>query len=103
MERVKNFPRNRKSEAPPFPLTVEEAQLLLNAAKPSVLPFIAIGMFAGLRSAERNELNWKDVHLGVAEPYIDLSAKIAKTRSPSYSAYPAVADSLPGSLCEVRR
>jgi integrase len=79
MERVKNFPRNKKSEAPPFPLTVEEAQLLLNAAEPSVLPFIAIGMFAGLRSAERNELNWKDVHLGVAEPYIDLSAKIAKT------------------------
>jgi integrase len=79
MERVKNFPRNKKSEAPPFPLTVEEAQLLLNAAEPSVLPFIAIGMFAGLRSAERNELNWKDVHLGVAEPYIGLSAKIAKT------------------------
>jgi hypothetical protein len=74
---------------------------LLNAAEPSVLPFIAIGMFAGLRSAERNELNWKDVHLGVAEPYIDLSAKIAK--SPSYSAYLAVADGLPGSLCEVRR
>jgi integrase len=52
---------------------------LLNAAEPSVLPFIAIGMFAGLRSAERNELDWCDIHMEGAEPYIDLSAEIAKT------------------------
>ena len=76
---VKNFKRNKASEAPPFPLSVEEAQRLLNAAEPSVLPFIAVGMFAGLRSAERNELDWKDIHLVGPEPYIDLSAKIAKT------------------------
>jgi integrase len=76
---VKNFPRNKKSEAPPFPLSPEEAVRLLSSAEPSVLPFIAIGMFAGLRSAERNELNWKDIHLDGPEPYIDLSAKIAKT------------------------
>ena len=56
---VKNFKRNKKSEAPPFPLSVEEAERLLKAAEPSVLPFIAVGLFAGLRSAERNELDWK--------------------------------------------
>jgi integrase len=76
---VKNFRRNKAAEAPPFPLSVEEAVRLLNAAKPSVLPYIAVGMFAGLRSAERNELDWKDIYLDGPEPYIDLSAKIAKT------------------------
>ena len=40
---------------------------------------VAMGMFAGLRSAERNELDWKDIHLDGPQPYIDLSAKIAKT------------------------
>jgi integrase len=75
---VKNFPKG-KSEAPPFPLSVEEAKRLLQNAELSVLPFIAIGMFAGLRTAERNNLDWRDVHLEGAEPYIDLSAKIAKT------------------------
>jgi hypothetical protein len=44
-----------------------------------VLPFIAVGMFAGLRTSERDEVDWKDIHLDVAEPYIDLSAKISKT------------------------
>ena len=36
-------------------------------------------MFAGLRAAERNELNWIDISLDGPEPYIDLSAKISKT------------------------
>jgi integrase len=53
-EKVENFIRSKKSEAPPFPLTPEEAQRLLNAAEPSVLPFIAVGMFAGLRTSERD-------------------------------------------------
>jgi integrase len=79
LEKVDNFIRNKKSESPPFPLTPEEAQRLLNAAEPSVLPYIAIGMFAGLRAAERDHLDWKDVHIAVVDPYIDLSAKIAKT------------------------
>src|ERR1700736_4196212 len=69
----------KRARLPPFPISVEEAQRLLNAAEPSVLPFIAIGMFAGLRSAERNELDWCDIHMKGAEPYIDLSAEIAKT------------------------
>jgi len=73
---VKNFPRGKKQEAPPNPLTPEEAQRLLQCAEDSVMPYIAIGMFAGLRSAEREQLDWKDIHF--AEGYIDLSAKISK-------------------------
>lgn len=40
LAQIKNFARNKKSEAPPFPLTPKEGQRLLNAAEPSVLPFI---------------------------------------------------------------
>ncbi len=78
-EKVANFRRNKKSEAPPFPLAPEEAQRLLECAKPSVLPFISVGMFAGLRTSERDQVDWKNFHLDDPEPYIDLSAKISKT------------------------
>lgn len=76
---VKSFPRGKKQELPPNPLSPDEAKRLLDAAEPSVLPFIAIGMFAGLRTSERDFLDWNDIHLTEQEPYIDLSAKISKT------------------------
>jgi len=76
---MKGFYQSKKTEAPPNPLTPEEAKRLLQNAEPSVLPYIAIGMFAGLRSAEREKLAWRDVHFDDSHPYIDLSAKIAKT------------------------
>jgi integrase len=78
-EKVENFSRNKKSEAPPFPLTPEEAQRLLNAAEPSVLPFIAVGLFAGLRTSERDLIDWKHFILDDAEPYIDIPKSISKT------------------------
>jgi integrase len=78
-EKVENFLRSKKSEAPPFPLTPEEAQRLLNAAEPSVLPFIAVGMFAGLRTSERDLVEWKHFRLDDPEPYIDLPKAISKT------------------------
>ena len=78
-EKVENFIRNRKSEAPPLPLTPEEAQQLLDAAEPSVLPFIAIGMFAGLRTSERDLIERKHFILDDAEPYIDIPKSISKT------------------------
>lgn len=78
-EKVENFMRNKKSEAPPFPLTPEEAKRLLDAAKPSVLPFIAVGIFAGLRTSERDLIEWKHFILNDAEPYIDIPKSISKT------------------------
>ena len=78
-EKVENFIRNKKSEAPAFPLTPEEAQRLLNAAEPSVLPFIAVGMFAGLRTSERDLLEWKHFILDDSEPYLDVPKAISKT------------------------
>ena len=78
-QHVKSFPQSEKFEKEPTPLTPEETKRLLDAAEPEILPFIAIGLFAGLRTAERDELNWRDIHLSGPEPEIDLEKKISKT------------------------
>jgi integrase len=48
------------SEAPGI-LSVNESARLLGAATPEVLPYIAIGLFAGLRRAELERLDWSEV------------------------------------------
>jgi integrase len=55
---------------------------LLEAARasfPDFLPCLAIGAFAGLRSAEIERLEWSDIHLG--ERFIVVGASKAKTAS----------------------
>jgi integrase len=42
-------------------LTVEDARLLLAASSPEMLPYWAIGLFAGLRSSEILHLQWADI------------------------------------------
>src|SRR5262249_23865311 len=42
-------------------LTITEAARLLEAATPDVLPYLAIGMFAGLRRTELERLDWSEV------------------------------------------
>jgi integrase len=42
-------------------LSVNETARLLEAATPDVLPYIAIGLFAGLRRAEIHRLDWKEI------------------------------------------
>jgi integrase len=42
-------------------LSVDESARLLEAATPDVLPFFAIGLFAGLRRAELERLDWSEV------------------------------------------
>jgi integrase len=44
-------------------LTIAETARLLEAASAELLPFIAIGAFAGLRRAELERLDWSDVDL----------------------------------------
>src|SRR4030095_8012571 len=39
----------------------EAARLLEAAAAPDVLPYIAIGLFAGLRTAELERLDWSEI------------------------------------------
>jgi integrase len=42
-------------------LTVTQAARLLESATPEALPYIAIGLFAGLRRAEIERLDWSEV------------------------------------------
>ncbi len=56
-----------------------EIRKLLNATSPEFLPCLAIGAFAGLRSAEIERLEWSDIR--VTERCIVVGASKAKTAS----------------------
>jgi integrase len=58
-------------------LTPEEVTRLLNAAGLELQPLVAIGAFAGVRSAERLRLKWSDVDLN--RGFINIPAKKAKS------------------------
>jgi integrase len=64
------------SEAPGI-LTVQQTARLLEAASPELLPVVAIGAFAGLRRAELERLDWRDVHFDA--DLIEVTAAKAKT------------------------
>lgn len=53
----------------------EELRLLLDHAEPDLLPFIAIGAFAGIRTAELCRLDWQEI----SADYIEIKAGKAKT------------------------
>ena len=57
----------------------EEIAALLKAASKEFLPVVAIGAFAGVRAAEIERLDWRDVDL--ADGLIHIAAAQAKTRS----------------------
>ena len=60
--------------------TPEEMERILNTSRGHLAtPFIAIGAFAGLRSAEISRLNWKNVNF--ERGFIEVRADICKTRS----------------------
>lgn len=62
-------------------LTVDETSRLLENASVSLLPYVAIGAFAGLRRAELERLDWKEVDLkaGLIE-VTAIKAKSARRR-----------------------
>ncbi len=57
----------------------EEMAALLAAADPKLVPFLAIGAFAGLRHAELQRLDWAEVRLD--DGFIEVKASKAKTAS----------------------
>ncbi|MFA7345835.1 MAG: tyrosine-type recombinase/integrase [Terrimicrobiaceae bacterium] len=66
-------------------LTVPQARKLLVACATDaecqpLLASTAIGLFAGLRTAELATLNWEDVHLTGSQRFIEVTARKAKTR-----------------------
>jgi integrase len=56
--------------------TPEEMQLILDHSHPKILPLIAIGAFAGVRTAQINRLSWKDV----TDSHIVIPYSVSKTR-----------------------
>ena len=58
-------------------LSVSEAASLLEAATPDVLPYIAIGLFAGLRRAELERLDWSEIDFDSG--LIEVTAQNSKT------------------------
>jgi integrase len=60
-------------------LTVWEMTQYLTHAREEMIAFLAIGAFAGLRSAEITRLDWSEVHL--ADRFIEIKAGKAKTAS----------------------
>lgn len=59
--------------------TPEEITKILAAANKDIVPVIAIGAFAGVRTAEISRLDWSEVNL--EKRYIEVKKSKAKTRS----------------------
>jgi integrase len=69
-----------EANVPPVPpgiLTVEQAAQLLENASPEILPYIAIGLFAGLRTAELQRLDWSEIDFD--SNLIEVKAEKSKT------------------------
>jgi integrase len=58
-------------------LSVAESARLLESATPDILPYIAIGLFAGLRRAELERLDWSEVDF--ESGLIEVTAQKSKT------------------------
>ena len=68
-----------KNEIHPVTIyTSDEMHLLLNKARASLLPYLAIGAFAGLRNAEVRRLDWRDIRFD--RGFIECEASMTKTR-----------------------
>jgi integrase len=71
--------RPRSDDSPPAIFTPTEAQKLLQAAlryDRRLIPYLAIGLFAGVRPLEIERLTWADI----SDRYIEITAAKAKTR-----------------------
>lgn len=77
---VERIERPTAEDKEPGVLSVEQAaSLLQHANSHGLLPYVAIGLFAGLRSAELLRLEWSAINL--AEKAIVIGAQAAKKRS----------------------
>jgi integrase len=68
----------REPKAKPGILSVEQANALLEKASPEILPYVAIGLFAGLRRAEIERLDWSEVDF--ESGHIEVTAEKSKSK-----------------------
>lgn len=82
---AERIPRPSVEDAEPKIFTVEQAQILLdNAHAHNLLPYVAISLFGGLRSAELLRLDWPSVI--VEQDVIRVGANVAKKRARRFAA-----------------
>jgi integrase len=77
---VKHTAKPKLVDKPPEIFTPDELRELLHAAStvvPDVVPMLTIGAFAGLRAAEIERLDWKEVDL--ASGHVEVTAAKAKS------------------------
>src|SRR5437660_6426992 len=60
--------------------SAKDAEALLRAAEPALIPWLALCMFAGLRSSEARQLRWNDVNFD--ENFVRVPSTISKTGQP---------------------
>jgi integrase len=70
--------RYKEDKAPVSIFTPEQIASLLKKADATLRPFIALGAFAGLRTAELHRLDWSEIDLD--RGFITVAASKAKTR-----------------------
>jgi integrase len=68
----------REPKTRPGILTVEQATALLVNASPEIVPYIAIGLFAGLRRAEIERLDWNEIDFDSG--HIEVTAEKSKSK-----------------------
>jgi integrase len=68
----------REPKTKPGILTVEQASALLENASSEILPYIAIGLFAGLRRAEIERLGWSEIDFDSG--HIEVTAEKSKSK-----------------------
>lgn len=74
---AKKTERAREVDKPASILTVAQAGALLSACDDDTLPVVAISLFAGLRAAEVEKLDWSEIDL--AGKHIEVTAAKSKT------------------------
>jgi integrase len=71
-------PKAREPKTKPGILTVDEARALLVNAAPEIVPYLAIGLFAGLRRAEIERLDWSEIDF--ESGHIEVTAEKSKSK-----------------------
>jgi integrase len=75
---AKETDKDREPKTKPGILTVEQAQSLLENAAPQISPYVAIGLFAGLRRAEIERLDWSEIDF--ESGHIEVTAEKSKSK-----------------------
>jgi integrase len=75
---AKETAKAREPKTKPGIFTVEQATALLVNASPEILPYIAIGLFAGLRRAEIQRLDWSEIDFDSG--HIEVTAEKSKSK-----------------------